>query len=378
MRTRGDGHWKKYTYQDSTFTLTLSGLLKFDSDSWTGWDMIDNQLTFSHVLVRCSFNDENGDIRTMQGYVMIETSTVGYSPGALVKTDFQLQGNGKLDLFDGLVPCPSIITSVTVTGQTAMDGIAHIDYTYTGDVYQVKYRIDATGDYVYAVADITIDVPGLSVGDHLVEIIPVCINGYEGTGLIEDFTITQSLTCSSAITAITVTTGSGANATNTYTGAATQMKYRIDGGVWINTLITTIVSLAGMSVGNHTIEEVPICANGAEGTGLVQPFTVASQPAQSIIQYAYTGPTNNSALKIYSNGVLIVNVNSTQSGFRTVATGSSIKGVITTNGPHTVEIKTEDITTSTTLDDQTDAGPITLQYIFTANGDTFKITGTSN
>lgn len=375
IRTRGDGHWKKFTYQDATFTLTLSGLLKFDGENWTGWDMIDVQMNFSHVLVRCSFDDENGNVRTMQGYVMIETSTIGYSPGNLVKEDFQLQGNGKLDIFDGYVPCGSAIVSITVTGQEDEDGIVHVSYSYLGDVYQIKYRLDNTGDYAYAAADLTLDIPSLSLGDHSIEIIPVCINGYEGTGLMQAFMVTQALVCNTTVTDITIDL-TAKTAIPVYTGSATQMRYSIDAGIDVIVPITTIIPLTGLSVGPHFISITPLCSIDGQilpGNGFSKAFTIAIQPAQSIIEYQFETVTGGSFM-IFIGGTLTVLKTSTAFGSITVPTGGSIKVSATGTSKHrSLEILDTTLSTSlfNALKDPSD--PTTLQFIWTPNGDSYKI-----
>lgn len=312
---------------------------------------------------------------------MIETSTLSFAVGNLVKNDFSLQGNGKMDMFDGLIPCDTAIASITVTGQTAGDGIVHISYTYTGVIYQVKWRIDNTGDYAFALADLTIDVPGLALGSHSVEIIPVCLNNFEGTGSVQDFVVTQSLTCGSVITAITVTTGAGANATNTHTGAATQMKYRIDGGVWINALIDAVISLTGLPVGNHAIEEVPICSNNIEGTGTSQAFTVASNPSQSVINYVFnkTASNVNCIFQIWVNGVLTINKIGSASGSLVVPIGATVKAQMSANSTAftsvTSELEVVDTTTSAVLVDLIhSAVSWTQNFTFTPMGDEFTIT----
>lgn len=377
VRTAGDGHWKKYSYQDTEYAITLSGVLKFDDANFTGWDMIDNMLNFNNILFRCSFDDQNGDVKTIQGYCMIETTTIGWSQGNLVKNDFQLQGTGKLDIFDGLIPCPTVITTITVDGEEADDGIVHISYTYTGDSYQVKYRIDGTGDYAYALGAAVIDVPGLSVGDHSVEIIPVCLNGYEGTGLIQDFIVTRALICTSAITAINI---AGGAATNISTGAATQMKYRIDGGTWVMALITDSIPVGTLAVGNHTIEEVPVCSNGVSGTGFVKNFTISVQPAQSIINYLFifSGlPAPLTTFNIYVNGILSVSSSSPGSGSLSAPLSATITATIScgNSGKH-MRMQVSDQTTSTALFDQTKPSPDSVSYLFTTNGDTYFISQT--
>lgn len=383
IRAPGDGPWKKYTYQDVEYTLTLSGILQFDDNNFTGWDMLNNQLGFMHVQFRCSFDDENGDVKSVQGFAMIETSNLSSSVGALVKNDFNLVGSGKLILFDGFDPCPTAINTITVTGQTASDGIIHVTYTYSGGLYQIKYRLDGEGEYVYALADVQLDIPGLSVGNHFIEIVPVCINGFEGTGLIQDFAVTQSLTCSSVITSIVITTGAGASATNTHTGAATQMKYRIDGGAWVYASITSSISLAGLSVGNHTMEEIPVCANNVEGSGMVQPFTISASPSQSATHYDFTNGTvgrTSIIMSIFVNGVLTVSDNSTQSGDIVVPVGATVKVQIIARtfvplGSISAFLSVKDDTTNTVLSNQSNSGVgVTLTYMYTATADNYTIT----
>lgn len=378
VRTRGDGHWKKYTYQDAEFSITLSGVLVFDDENWTGWDMLDQQLNFTHVLARISFDDPNGDIRTVQGYVMIEQSTLSWAAGDVVKDDFQIQGNGKLDMFDGLVPCGTVITGITVDGQEASDGIVHTTYTYTGDAYQIKYRIDNTGDYVYVVADLTIDIAGLAIGDHSIEIIPCCANGYEGTGATQSFTVTQAQTCNTVISAITIDSGV-TNATAVYTGSATQMRYRIDGGAWNVVPITQVIGTGSLPVGAHTIDMVPICSNGILGTGAEQGFTIASQPSQSDVNWEYiTLDDVGTSFRLYINGVLVISPHiDGGSGTITVPVGQTIKAVITSSESiHTIHLEVADTTTSTILYSQSAADPNTIQYSWTANGDTYSVTAT--
>ena len=400
VRTRGDGHWKKFTYQDCTFTVTLSGILKFDGANFTGWDMLDNVFNFNHILMRCSFDDQNGDVQTVEGYVMVETGTLGFSQGALVKNDFSLQGHGKLDVFQGLVPCPTVITSITVDGQEAMDGTVHVSYTYTGEAYQIKYRIDGTGDYIYALADLTLDIPRLTVDAHSIEIIPVCLNGYEGTGMDQSFVVTQAMTCTSACTGLVIHTDNGAkysalgsgvtvavDAVSDYilptiTGTATSYQYSWDGSSTYNAVpIGTQIPLAGLSAGPHTLVVVPVCTfsggRRVQGTGFTGTFTLGSQPSQSIINYSYANFPPGNTFNVYVDGVLTVSLSvSNGSGSITASIGAIIKTVLQTTQPpfaRSASLQISDDTTSTPLYNNTQSSPILMQYSFTANGDEFTI-----
>jgi len=346
--------------------------------------MLDNSFNFNHVLARCSFQDQEGNAKTIQGYVMIETSTFSFSVGTLVKNDFQLQGNGKMDMFDGFTPCPTVIDAIVVDGQTAEDGIVHVSYTYTGEAYQIKYRIDDTGDYVFALADLVLSVPGLSLGSHSIEMIPVCVNGYEGTGLAQDFVVTQSLTCGTVISDITITSGP-ATATAVYAGAATQMKYRIDGGPWQPALIANPVYMGSLSVGGHTVEMVPICANNIEGTGFVKNFTISVQPSQSILNYTFNTSYNapyHTFFRIYINGVLTVSETGNKTGTLNLPVGSSVKAFMEAVGPDPhvsmthIEMTVDDVTLTTQLfgETQDQAFGNILQFTFIPNGDDYSIT----
>jgi len=312
---------------------------------------------------------------------MIETSTLSFAPGVLVKNDFSMQGNGKLDMFDGLIPCPTVITEITVDGQEDADGIVHVSYTYTGEAYQVKYRIDGQGDYAYAVADLTLDIPGLAIGDHDIEIIPVCTNGYEGTGMDQDFIVTQAQTCSTVISSITVDTSAKTAVAVVSVSGATQMKYRIDGGAWISALITATISLSALSPGSHTIEMVPVCSNGVSGTGATNTFTISSSPVQSIINYDYENHPPNNYFDLYVNGVLVISLSATNgSGMITAPVGQTVKVVLastlTPSDLRNITLDITDDTTSTSIYSASTVNPDALTHSFVADGDEYTITAT--
>jgi hypothetical protein len=63
IRTKGDGPWRKFTYQDMGFAITLSGLLTFETVDFSGWDFLDNQVNFIEVQMRCSFDTRESDDR---------------------------------------------------------------------------------------------------------------------------------------------------------------------------------------------------------------------------------------------------------------------------------------------------------------------------
>lgn len=345
----------------------------YDLTNWTGFDFADNWLNFLDMRFRLVLTDEQGDIKSFQGYVIISNQTISYNPGSITKTSLSLKGNGELQIFDGLIPCPATISTITVSGQTGGSGIVTITYTYTGAPYQVKYRIDGTGSYIYALVGTSLVIPGLSLGNHSVEIIPVCQNGYEAdNGVSQAFQVTQGLTCAAVCTAIAIT---ATTATPTFTGAPPNYLFTVDGGTPMINPAATPVSIGGLSVGSHTITITPMCANNMLGTPFTQPFTVSSQPAQSVINYTYATWKAGNTFQIFVNGILNVSLTSSGSGSIIVATGQTVKGVLQgiNNAGSTATLQTVDSTTSTVLDNRSGTVPITLQYSFTANGDTYAI-----
>lgn len=400
MRTRGDGQWKKYTYQDVNFSITLAGLLKFDDENFSGWEMLNNQLGFATLLCRISFEDDDDNIMTVQGEVMIETSTLGIAQGNLVKNDFQLQGNGSLIVFEGLVPCPTVVTAITVNGQEATDGTISVTYVYTGEAYQIMYRIDNTGDYVYALADETLTVPGLSVGQHSVEIIPVCVNGYQGTGMMQAFQVTKAQTCSSSVTGftihepatgiitnqstnITVTEdGTGPYLTVQMTGSASTFILSIDGSAYVSYPAGAQIPLSALGVGVYSFGAIPVCtfSNGdqVQGSGQDGYFQLNSQASQSALSYNYINDPIGNAMSIYINGVLAVNSSiSNASGSLTAPVGATVRCVLssTNTSARVGTLTVTDNTAGTQLYNNSANSPFSMSYSFVSNGHSFTITG---
>jgi hypothetical protein len=373
VRTVKDGHWKKFTYQDLSYTVTLSGLLKFDDANFTGWDLWQNQLGFVQVQFQVTFTDDQNNVRSIRGQAMVETTTTNINVGALVKQDFSLQGSGAMIIFDGIVPCDSAITGITFSGTDSGAGDVTVNYTYTGSPYQVKYRLNGTGDWFYVIVSGSISIPGMAIGDYDIEIIPVCTNNFEGDGATASFTVTHALSCSSTITGITISPEYVA--TYTYTGTPTNIRYRIDGGVWVILAIGSSINLASQGLGPHTLDIDPICPNGIVGTGASQSFTISAQPAQSTIAYNLTRSGPFGILQIFVNGTLYVNQTTTGSGSIVAPTGASIRASFqVSSGGAGGDMSLITLKDGSSIDSRTTSAPATLEYIFTtADGSAYQI-----
>lgn len=375
-RTVGGGVWETGTYEKLSFALTLSGVIVFADDShWSGPDFVLNMFNFTTVDFRLALTDDAGTIKSFQGFLNVQSIALAYGVGKVLTGDFTLPGSGELKYFTGLIPCDSTVSNIVITGETDPDGNITVTYDFTNSPYQVRYRVDGTGNYIYALIGETIAIDGNTLGSHIIEIIPVCSNGYDGDGDTATYNITTGLTCASVVTDITLGT---LTAGPVYTGSPTTYKYSVDGGTFITIPIASFAPISGLSVGSHTIEMVPICANGVEGTGFTKSFSVASQPAQSPINFILSSYVGGNSLQIYVDGILNTNLVASGTGSIMVATGAVVRGVLNINTPvgsHGT-LLTQDTTLITTLDTRNGIGIQVLQYAFTANGDTYAIQGT--
>lgn len=405
-RTVGDGDWKKPVPQINGFSMTLSGVMVFDNgdgnNSFKFWDILQNQSLLLTMPFRLTFTDAAGNIKSMQGVVLIKGSNINGTVGQVVKGSFQLLGQGKPLMFDGIVPCPTSITAIAVAGQTSSDGTVTITYTYTGDVYQVKYRFDNTGSYAIAIVGTPIVVPGLSINRHTVEVIPICLNGYSGAGMSQQFDVTKGNACASVVTGIEIHTPdstrfSGLSSGVTVIQDSTTM-YIVPvitgpaltyGYAWDDTSnytfvpVGTKISINDLSPGAHTLAIGPVCSFGPAadpvwGTGLSVGFTLLVQPQQSILSYNYTNFPPSNQFSIYVNNVLVKAFTTANgSGTINVANGASVRAVLTTStqpvGSRSATMTVTDTTTSTQLYNHSGPSPSTLSFTFTANGDAFAI-----
>lgn len=389
-RTVGDGVWAKNKYSGLSWNISISNIVKYDLTKFTSFDIVKNQIGFSEIDCRISFYDDAGNIKSFQGRVIVSSTSFSFTATTLVNTPISLKGTGVLKFFDGLIACPSAILTTTITGQTDPDGIIHVAYTYSGSPYQVKYRIDATGAYTYALIAAAIDIPGLSVGDHSIEIIPICTNGYEGTGQVTTFSKTGSLTCSLSITGLSkVITGNNVDYTITFNSApgAANMKYRLDSGSGYGPYINFSGPFTNpqafhiaLPVGSYTIEFVPVCANGVSGTGMTDTFTVSGGSTISMITYNFTAiPGGSPNFKVFVDGVLTVNLSASATGSFTALTGQSIlTSVQVSQTGRNMSLTITDTTLSTTLYNHshiTSSVPETDSFTFTANGDSYDLHG---
>ncbi len=384
IRTLGDGHYKKYASQSLSWKVDLNGLLQFDADNFTAFDIVDAQRNFVNVIVRVTFDDLTGNEKTIQGNAVVKTSALSASAGELVKADFNLLGSGAFLWFDGTVSCD---TSASFDGTTeAGDGSGDttIYYVYSGAVNQVKYRLNGTGDYIFSSAGVNIFYAGLAAGLYSIEVIPLCQNGNEGVGFTQLFVVTRGGSCNLAITSIELSddqTQLLITVNNPDDETSGTYQYSIDGGTFFSKNLLPDpdpIDVSGLAFGDHTVDVVPFCSSGVLGSDLSGDFTIDSQPSQSVVNWTFNNdPFSGNQFWIYVDGVMVINETAADLGNSiNVNVGQVVRVVLqctATGGARGVSLQTVNSTTSTTLNSQSGRSPQTFIFSWTADGSTYQV-----
>lgn len=195
-KTVGDGIWKKFAYQSLSYTITLSSVLVFDDNNFTGWDLLDNMLQFVNLNFKMLFTDPiSGKARRLAGQVIITKSSISATSIDLVMNDISFPGTGPLLVQDPANDCNIVIASGTFF-QTGTTGRYRVTGHSGGTISRVDYRIDDGGYLSSFPTTFVFDLPitGLTGGDHTIDIIPYCINGFPGTTYSATFTASSVFT----------------------------------------------------------------------------------------------------------------------------------------------------------------------------------------
>lgn len=310
IRTVGDGHYNKNTYNTVGFTLTLSGLLAFDDNAFTGWDMIDKQLGFVDCLFRLSYEDENGNAKSFQGACVIQTSSLASRVDEFTTNEFSLLGNGKLDFFDGIVPCDSAITDILFTDLDNDDNQIAIAYNYTGSPVRINWLIDelTPNEKSGTVnAGDTIFVHDIATGNHTIRIEPLCGSGFTGISMEKSFIVTAGEACDVEIIGVVHSiTGQSIRWTMTTTGGTPPENYVVitmDGTEIYRGSYLHDITINAIPFGPHEFNYRFYCNNNLLGDQFTETITIdggatlrcwyqddVPEPGQTISMLVKKGP----------------------------------------------------------------------------------------
>lgn len=392
VKTSGDGYWSKNAYKGLSYTLTLSNVLKTTDDkaNFSGYDFLDNILGFTEIQYKITYIDDANNIKSIQGKTLVAQLNFLSSITDIVKNNITLTGNGALLFYDGAVPCPVSIDTVTIAGQTSGDGNISVTYTYTGPLYQVQYRLDGTGPYSYALLAAPITFSSLAVGNHFIEMTPLCQNGYLANTVITNFQVTYAMVCTLQVTSLTtLQTGDTTAVTVNFNAdpSLATLRYSLNDfpdvkytGVLTNPTILYFTGLTPIPA-PYSITVTPTCANGVDGTSNHTTFAVTGGTPISIINWNYVVHAPNTVYQIFKNGILLVSqTNTTASGSFTAVPTDSINILETStfvpfSGPPfwTNELTVSDLTLSDVIFFQT----YTVNFANRTGQSTFTFSPTS-
>lgn len=179
--TVGDGHWEKFAHQSIGYTITLTGVAKFDNASVTVFDLMQNQLQFVDVDYKMIFRDQESlNYRTIKGMALVERSSITGNYGQFSQTSFSLKGNGAYIV----ITCDAAIGGLTITQSEDDETLVTFD-DIEGDPASYIYTID--NGFEITTTETELNLGELTPGPHTILVIPVCASGDRGDEISKYF-----------------------------------------------------------------------------------------------------------------------------------------------------------------------------------------------
>lgn len=188
VKTVGDGVWKKQAQQALSYSITLNGLMMFDAYV-DGWGMLDSQVNFINKIFRIVFISGT-QVKRLEGETIIQSTQLTVTPGDLVKGNFTMPGNGKLNIYNDSGTCASIIIDATLDSP----GIGRMfRFMANTDTAYITYELRRNGtEAIISAGNIdypfTATIPS-SIVNGLCHVIatPYCANDVAGTVFTKSF-----------------------------------------------------------------------------------------------------------------------------------------------------------------------------------------------
>jgi predicted secreted protein len=90
------GYWKDFDYQNLSYSITLDGIMKItDASDDTAWELLTAQLGFYEVPFQLYYLDAEANSKTVEGTVMVKSSSFSAASSGFVNTSVELLGKGK-------------------------------------------------------------------------------------------------------------------------------------------------------------------------------------------------------------------------------------------------------------------------------------------
>jgi hypothetical protein len=194
VKTVGDGIWGRERTQRLDYTVTASGIIRYDTeDAFNNFDLLEYQIGSDGIEWKAVYKqmDHSTEFTMLYGTILI-TETSFAAPQDFVNGSFSARGVGELGV--GIMPtCTAEISDMTVTRNgILLTYSVVIEELVSGTVPSYEWQLDGggVGTALSTGWQINVADTGTPYGPHVLEIWPVCSNGIRGVKWTENFTTT--------------------------------------------------------------------------------------------------------------------------------------------------------------------------------------------
>lgn len=187
VKTIGDGVWAKTRGQKKAYTINISGLIKFDDETYPhAFDLYNYYDAMTPIEFRMVFTTEDdSQLRKFEGLALPVAVTMGGGSEGFAYSNVELEGDGAPEISDVISGCTAEITAATPVLVSGENGL-RVTAVTGGPITRYEYSIDG-GGRVTRIVDGTLPddiLIGNGVGGvgtfHDVVVWPICADGFDG------------------------------------------------------------------------------------------------------------------------------------------------------------------------------------------------------
>lgn len=197
VKTVGDGNWEKPRGQKKKYTVSLSGVVKFDDDTvphvFDLYDAFDNMVS---VPFRIAFDEpETTLVKYITGSALPTEVSLGGGSEGHAEGDVTLEGDGAPTISNSTDTCAATLGTFTAVGDPDSAGVVNLNFTtgVSADCVRIEWSVDGgLRDVFFPPATGTPFLHGLTgigAGSHSIEFFPMCENGLDGTSQTKSVTV---------------------------------------------------------------------------------------------------------------------------------------------------------------------------------------------
>lgn len=189
-KTVGTGPWSRPRFSRNSFSISVSGLIPLTEDpaDFKPFELLDYLIGGSEIQFRAIWQTGPSEMKVIYGTVIVTTALLTGNATDFANASFTLPGVGEPTITTTVEICEAEIGTglfdVTVTNEGGGPVTITINVV-TGSPDHYDWSVDGGG--VNSAYSNSWYVGGISAGDHVLEITPICANGQPGTVRIVNF-----------------------------------------------------------------------------------------------------------------------------------------------------------------------------------------------